>query len=287
MPIITPSDWNPAEATFRFPTKPSATNRKFIFINKSSTENKTEIQLADPKKKENYLWMPFNISDPMSSTGGGESNNERLTAEVAVTDPVLAAKLKKMDEVILKFIHENASHAKVFNKALSEETIADRYTPPFRTTEEEGKSNLLRLKISTNRIEVYRLIEYDEKEDKLRVKRMSKESGIALLTRGCRIAPEVEIGTIWFAAGDKQFGYSVQISKVIVDDSSSTGGSSGSKPMFLMEGNTQLEIVSSSDDDEREAPDKKPSDEPRDACIDFSSGEDVGLEPKVKAAAYL
>ena len=53
------------ETTFRRPTKSNGT-RKFVFINKNDKENKIELQLANPEKSSEYLWQPFDVSQPMN-----------------------------------------------------------------------------------------------------------------------------------------------------------------------------------------------------------------------------
>lgn len=232
------ADWKPDEATFRWPTKTTNSNRKFVFINKSATENRIEMQLANPETAPEYLRMPFNLSQPLNPTG----DNDRLTAEVAITDPVVASMFTAMDDVCIEFAVRESF--KCFGKEISREAVKDRFTSPYRPTGEAGKANLLRLKLSADRVNVLRFVDFDKDTGKVRCKKGS----VDLLTRGCRIAPNVEVTPLWFGAGDKQFGYSIQISDVIVDTTSSGGSGSKTAP-FLMKDGMVLEIMPDDDDD--------------------------------------
>lgn len=265
-------DWKPQETTFRWPTKSNGT-RKFVFINKNDKENKIELQLANPEKSSEYLWQPFDVSQPMNPTG----ENDRLTVEVAVDDSVVE-QFQTFDQACIDFATRES--VKCFGKEISADAVKDRFTSPCRPSTGAGKSNLLRCKISADRVNVLRYVEFDEEQGKLRCKR----GDLGLLTRGCHVAPKVDIMSLWFMAGDKQFGYSLQISDIIVD--SSAGGDVASKPPFVMKEGIKLEVIS--DDDEAPSQPKTAEEPPAKRPATMAAGGiDASLEGTVNPNAYL
>ena len=280
--MLSVTDWKPSETTFRWPTKANP-QRKFAFINKSMNESKKiELQLTNSEKPSEYLWMPFNLSEPMIPTGNGE--NERLTMEVAITDPSIGAKFLAMDEACMAFAGRESTNC--FGKEVDKAVIQDRFTSPYRPTDVEGKSSLLRLKLSADRVNILRLVDVDEATGKVRCKRGS----VGLLTRGCHIAPKVEVPPLWFITGGA-FGYSLQVTDVIVDTSSSLNGGSTTHP-FLMKEGFELEVLPDDDEDVKGANIPTTADEPPLKRCNVMQGIDASLETDsesviVNPSAYL
>ena len=234
--MIAMADWNPKEVTFRINTNSQNKSRKHVYINKSSTENKLEIQLVSSEKASEYLRMPFPYSLPMNPTGG---ENERLSMEVAITDAAMGEKFKTMDQACIEFASANAVWC--FGKELGPEAVKDRFTSPYKHIEEAGKNNLLRLKFSADKVKVWQFVGCDEATGRVSVRKGS----VDLLERGCHISPKVEVNQLWFGAGEKAFGYSLQISDVIVDTADGAGGGGGNdkKLPFLMKEGFTLEVI--------------------------------------------
>ena len=205
--------WDPSETAFHWDN-----DRKFAHIfDKSAKEKKIEIWLAEPEKAPGYLWMPFELYSLMN----------RSQMEVAVSDPRMGALFEALDEACVDFATRDS--VKCFGKEMNADAVRDRFVRPYRPLTEMGRSNLLRL--SADRVNVFRFLDFNEETGKLRLGKGS----VGLLTRGCRVAPRVEVNPLWFVDGDKQlFGYSLQVSDIIVDTSSSKGESK--MPFIMKEG---------------------------------------------------
>lgn len=211
MSITTSAEFKPEDTSLNlFVAGP---NKKRVFINKDkNSRDHVQWQLCDASP-EAMLRAPFGISDPPK----GVSDVSRLSLEVAVpSDSDIPSIINRLDAHILKYLETKCMD--VFGKARGRELIESQFVSPYRETREEGKSNLLRLKIPED-CSVLCLTSFDHDTQELNCEPGTKKD----IEKGCRLIPSVEISPMWFMAKDIQYGYSLTMTHVIVDKTNSTG----------------------------------------------------------------
>lgn len=212
------TEFSPSAVDFNF--FKATDNKKRVYINKGKgIREGVQLQLCEALP-ESMMRAPFGISEPMQ----GAVDNGRFSMEVAVDCEATGNKFKEMDDVCIKYAH--AESTKCFGKQLELNTIRDRFVSPFREFACDGKSNLLRLKIS-DKCQVLCMHTYDAETKSMKARPGDKSS----IQRGSMLVPSVELSPLWFVSGDKQFGYSLHITNVIVDETNSAGGGSRPKNM--------------------------------------------------------
>ena len=203
------SQLNVNDVSFNFFKSPD--NKKRVYINKNKNcKESISFQLCETNRSK-MLRAPFGVSEPMQ----GAADSSRLSIEVAVDCPEIANKLKELNDRCIQYAH--AESVKCFGKQLELSTIRDRFVSPYREVDVEGRSNLLRLKISDS-TDVYNMSSFDDSGMKL------KRSNKSCIQRGSTMVPSVDLSSLWFVSGDKQFGYSLHMKSVIVNNEFATGG---------------------------------------------------------------
>lgn len=207
----------------------AADNKKRVYINKGKgLRESVQLQLCKALP-ESMIRAPFGISEPMP----GAVENGRSSLEVAINCEVIRDKFKEMDEMCIKYAH--AESLKCFGKQLELGTIRDRFVSPFREIAGDGKSNLLRLKLS-DQCQVLAMHTYEAETKSMKVRRGGKSN----IQRGSMLVPSVEVSPLWFVSGDKQFGYSLHLTSMIVDETNPVGGNRpknmGAAAFILAEG---------------------------------------------------
>lgn len=182
-------------------------NKKRVYINKGKhTRGGVKLQLC-ALEPNSMVRAPFGISEPMQ----GVPENGRLSMELAINSQVTSDKFKELDEKCIKYLHKES--VKCFGKQLDINTIRDRFISPLRPATDEGRSDLLRLKIS-DKCEVFCMYKYDNDNKEMKLREGSQNK----IRRGSVMTPMVELSPMWFISGDKQIGYSLHAYSVILDE---------------------------------------------------------------------
>lgn len=198
------TEFTPTNVEFNF--FKATDGKKRVYINKGKgIREGVQVQLCEALP-ECMVRAPFGISTPLQ----GVVDNGRASLEIAVDCEAMGNKFKEMDEMCIKYAH--AESVRCFGKQLEVSTIRDRFVSPFREVEGDGKSNLLRLKIS-DQSQILCMHTYDAETKNMKVRRADK----SIIQRGSMLVPSVELSSLWFVSGDKQFGYSLHITNMIVD----------------------------------------------------------------------
>ena len=206
--------------------------QKKVYINKDSSRAPVRLQLCDGTPNA-MLRAPFGISEPYGANDNAAANatdTGRRSMEVAIIDPVLKAKLRELDQRCKDYAVQESMT--LFGKTLDRVLVEDRFCSPFREFSEEGKSDLLRLKLPED-CEILCMDTYNKDTKQMSCKRGNRGA----IRSGSRLLPSVEISPIWFVARDSQFGYSLTVTNVIVN-ASDTGNQhvKGKEAFVLAEG---------------------------------------------------
>lgn len=224
-------DFRPDEVDFNF--KQGDNNQKRVYINRNENVKQTvKLQLCalDPSA---MMRAPFGVSEPMP---GAVSDPSRQTVELAVEDPIVAEKLKALNEKCIQYAVRES--VKCFGKSLSEDSVRDRFTSPFREVEAEGRSDLLRMKIPVDTCQLLAMNEYNTEAKDIKC----EKSTTSIIRSGSRVVPVVDISALWFVSGGNQFGYSMVATNLIVDNTGEPGSSGGGGSAFVMQDGVSLVI---------------------------------------------
>lgn len=182
------------------------------FKSRTSYVNKSKDVLARPRyqmalKDEPQLRAPYGISKPFDDK---QSDDDRKSLDMSIESDNLLAVLKDLDEHNINVAFENCE--RWFGKKLTREHITFMYRP-IVTPDKNGKYRpTFRTKINTNAQSdrATRFFYIEEADNK--VKYIQKDS--AIVTKGCRLVPMVEIGSLWFSS--TQFGMTLECTDLIV-----------------------------------------------------------------------
>ena len=182
---------------------------KKIYVNAGSGREAIRLQLCNFNVDE-MLRVPFGVSEPRE----GAAENGKRSMEVALEhgNPAhehLIASIRSIENQIKKYAHTNSQQ--IFNKQLSEESIEERFMSMLRCCEPNtGRSNLLRTKIALD-CEVLGVHEINDGAVK------AHKSNIKILENNSRTVPSIEFSSVWFVANYMQFGFSLNITTIVVD----------------------------------------------------------------------
>merc|ERR1711965_145380 len=234
--VMSMNEWNPENTDFNFKTMKmhDGQQRKMVYVNQSAqAKENVVLQLGTPTE---MCWMPFDPSLPPEGSAAGPGG-KRYTIEAAITSSVchttIAEKIKAFDQVVIDYASDPKMTKTLFGKELDRSIVADRFQSPYRMATEEGRSNLLRLKLTEDKVAVHRVISKDNG------KLVTAESDVSILSKGCNIMPVVQVAPIWFI--NSGFGYSLQVTKILVDN---TALNKNANSEFIMDENFTLEVES-------------------------------------------
>lgn len=202
-------DFDPArDVSFNFWKNPT-NSKKSVYVN-CSRQDKKRVNLALCKVAPDHMLLaPFGVSEPMA----GMETNGRLAMEVVPTKE-MKEKIKAFDEEACRYVHSNSE--KCFGKRLELSQVKDRFNSPLRESTAEGKNDLLRLKLNDD-CKFLQMKTYADGE----AARCSDKHDKSIIQRGSMLAPNVDISQMWFVSGDKQWGYSLYATQIVVDRTSS------------------------------------------------------------------
>lgn len=177
------------------------------YVNKTrDDQTRPRYQLAS--KEDPRLRAPYGISEPFDEK---QKDTERKSLDLSIEFEGLLVALKAQDEHNIKVAYENCE--KWFGKKLPIEHLTFMYKP-IVTPDKTGKGYkpTFRTKVNLTRgtDNMTKFFVIEEVDGK--VKYVEKDSSV--VTKGCRVVPVVEIGSLWFSS--TQFGMTLECTELIV-----------------------------------------------------------------------
>src|SRR6056300_876574 len=184
----------------------------FTKMKKNKNGGKTVYINAQDGKKKLYLQLPFMRSPYGLSAFTDEATNKTSYSLDLSFDSdndnamALSAKLKELDEIILKTVTENSKEW--LGKSYDINVIREALYKPLVRQGKEGYPNTLKLKVQTNQSGDFIPEAYNSDRELIQVDQIEK---------GQKCMCIAEINQIWFI--DNKFGVSVRLSQVLCGES--------------------------------------------------------------------
>lgn len=176
------------------------------YVNKSASQpHRPRYQMSskdDPRPR-----APYGISKPFDDT---KQDSDRKSLDISIESDALLEALKALDEHNIQVAYDNCE--KWFGKKLHKDFITHMYHPLVMVDKAGKYRPTFRTKINTNADAVNATRFFLIEESGGKVKYTEKDSSI--VTKGSRLVPVVELGSLWFSS--TQFGMTLECTEVIV-----------------------------------------------------------------------
>ena len=228
----------------------TSNGRKMAYVNQSkNSRGRFRIQMGDIDDESTFLYCPFGKSEPFADAPPNP-NDDRINLEMAVDNDSNLIGL--FDNINTKVINEMESRsAEFFGKTTTRELVTHMYQSPLKLSSEEGKSNLLRVKISPSRTK-FKVMESNTSDEENIIMR---DGTIDDVTQGCKVVPVCDIMPLWFISG--RCGMSLTASTIVIIPSDYRVSSNDNGDDVLLTKRKITKITNNDDNDDNDKEGKK------------------------------
>ena len=196
----------------------------FAYLNLGNSRDRIRLQVGEVSPAG---FVPVRAIFGVSPPYEGSADTGRYNMEICDLSEEAIAKIKLTDTCIKKLAKEQS--VDWFGKQLSEESIEDRFMSPLR--EAEGKSTTLRVKVSKDAAKT-NVVSARKEEGKWMCVPMPLDG----IQPQARMVVVFGLGSVWFMASGKQFGYSINASNLMVEEGSHQRAGSGIESFLVIDG---------------------------------------------------